>query len=79
MKHSAFRQPGNAGALEGSRLTIHGAQGRDVTFSLRPSGELEARFSRGAGAGPGAALVLVNPAGREVAHLGEPVARQLAP
>jgi hypothetical protein len=71
------------GPLEASSLTLRAPRGAAVTLSLRPSGDLEARFGRNAdptprGAG-GNAFVLVNPDGREVLRLGEPSARQLAP
>jgi hypothetical protein len=70
------------GPLEATSLTLRAAQGA-VTLSLRPSGDLEARFSRSAGGAPqigaGSALVLVNPDGREVIRIGAPTARQLAP
>ncbi|HEX7941012.1 MAG TPA: hypothetical protein VF488_04375, partial [Gemmatimonadaceae bacterium] len=78
----AFRQPA-PGALEGSTLTLRGPNGSAVALSLRPSGDLELRFSRSpdaARSGPGASgVALVNPAGREVLRIGEPSARQLAP
>jgi len=69
--------------LEASSLTLRAPRGAAVTLSLRPSGDLEARFSRSADTAPrgpgGSSFVLVNPDGREVLRLGEPSARQLAP
>lgn len=77
----AFRQLA-PGPLEASSLTLRG-QGAAVAFSLRPSGDLELRFSRSTeAAGPfvrGIGVALVNPAGREVLRIGDPSARQLAP
>lgn len=71
------------GPLEASSLTFVGTRGNTVTLSLRPSGELEARFGqRAQSAMPlpvAAGLVLVSPRGRELVRLGEPSARQLAP
>ena len=69
----AFRQLA-PGPLESSSQTMLAPRGDAVTLSLRPSGALEARFSRSA-----AGLTLVNPGGREVLRLGDPSARQLAP
>lgn len=89
----AFRQLA-PGALEASSVTIRAPQGNAVTLSVRPSGDLEARFSGARGAGarsstpygdvdigrPGASgLAFVNPAGREVLRIGDPAVRQLAP
>jgi hypothetical protein len=77
----AFRQLAPV-PLEATSLTLRAARGA-VTLSLRPSGDLEARFSRSADnaslVGAGSALVLVNPDGREVIRIGAPSARQLAP
>ena len=77
----AFRQLA-PGPIEASSLTLRAARGA-VTLSLRPSGELEARFSRSADNSPpiggGSGMVLVNPDGREVMRIGAPTARQLAP
>jgi len=78
----AFRQLAPA-PLEATSLILRGVRGAAVTLSLRPSGELEARFSRSAENAPPMAeasgLVLVNPDGREVMRIGAPTARQLAP
>ena len=77
----AFRQLA-PGPIEATSLTLRAARGT-VTLSLRPSGDLEARFSRSAEnpppLGAGSGLVLVNPDGREVMRIGAPTARQLAP
>ena len=71
------------GPLEASSLTLRAPRGAAVTLSLRPWGDLEARFSRSVDPTPrgpsGSAFVLVNPDGREVLRLGDPSARQLAP
>jgi hypothetical protein len=78
----AFQQ-GVPGPVEASSVTLRAARGAAVTLSLRPSGELEARFSGSVQAMPrgqaGSAFVLVDPGGREVLRLGGPSARQLAP
>jgi hypothetical protein len=78
---TAFQQPGGAAKLEATSLTLRNAWGGSVTLSLRPSGDLEARFSRASGSPPQghgvAGIVLVNADGREVARLGEPTSRQL--
>jgi hypothetical protein len=78
----ALRRP-VPGPLETNSLTLLTARGRSVTLSLRPSGELEARFGRGSASEAlgvrGTGLVLVDPQGRDVARLGEPSARQLTP
>ena len=67
--------------LDAASLTLRNAWGRNVTLSLRPSGDLEARFGRASGSPPQgsgvAGLVVVNADGREVARLGEPTSRQL--
>jgi len=77
----AFRQLA-PGPLEATSLTLRAPRGA-VTLSLRPSGDLEARFSRSADPVPrgqgGGAFVLVSPDGRELLRIGEPSARQLAP
>ena len=71
------------GPLEGTRLTLHNERGMTVTLSLRPTGELEARFRQGAESptpnAPSGALVIVSPQGREIVRLGEPTARPLSP
>src|SRR4051812_29763373 len=71
------------GPLEASSLTLRGSRGAAVTLSLRPSGDLEARFTRSADPvprGPGGnGFALVSPDGREVLRIGEVSARQLSP
>jgi hypothetical protein len=78
----AFRRAA-PGPLEGTSLTLLGARGSAVVLSLRPSGELEARFRQGAENASlehvSSSLVLVGPHGREVVRIGHPTARQLAP
>jgi hypothetical protein len=78
----AFRQLA-PGPIEASSLTLHGQRGTAVTLSLRPSGDLEARFKNGTEPAPlmrgGSGFSIVNPEGREVLRLGSPSARQLAP
>ena len=78
---TAFQQPNGAAKLDAASLTLRNAWGRNVTLSLRPSGDLEARFGRASGSPPQgsgvAGLVVVNADGREVARLGEPTSRQL--
>ena len=69
-------------ALEAASVTlVSPGGGGSVTLTLRPSGVLEAKFSRAPGAEPagsaGSGLVLVDPRGREIVHLGEPIARPL--
>jgi hypothetical protein len=77
-----FQRPA-PGPLEGSSLTLQGVRGGVVTLSLRPTGELEARFTQGPGSAAShtdaGALVIVSRQGREIVRLGEPSARQLAP
>lgn len=75
----AFMQLGPV-PLDTGSLTLHGSRGASVTLTLRPSCDLEARFTGITGIGPngrGSGLALVNPAGREVVRLGEPSARPL--
>ena len=71
------------GPIEASSLTLRGPRGSAVTLSLQASGDLEARFSNGADAASlargGSGFSLVGPSGREVARIGSPTARQLAP
>lgn len=89
----AFRQMA-PGALEASSVTIRAPQGNAVTLSVRPSGDLEARFSGASGVDarsstafgdvgirrPGASgLAFVSPSGREVLRIGDPAVRQLTP
>jgi hypothetical protein len=79
---TAFQQPGTTGKLEAASLTLRNSWGGSVTLSLRPSGDLEARFSRASGTAPQAwvgkaGLVVVKADGREVARLGEPTSQQL--
>jgi hypothetical protein len=78
---TAFREA-RTQPLEGDSLTLHGSRGMAVTLAVTQSGELEARFDQGAALRKsvrGASLVLVDPNGRTIARLGEPVARQLRP
>lgn len=79
----AFRHTDAPGPLEGSSLTLTNPQGRAVRLSLRPSGELELRFTGDeTDAGPqrdNTGLILVSRTGREVVRLGEPSARRIAP
>jgi len=78
---TAFRQPGAVGPLEATSLVLRNADGTSVTLSLRPLGDLEARFGQASGGSLPevrvAGLVLVNAAGREVGRLGEPTMRRL--
>lgn len=78
---TAFRET-RSQPLDADSLTLHGVHGMAVELSVTPSGDLKVGFDRGTSSpqtAQDAGLVLVDPNGRTIARLGEPVARQMRP